>query len=160
MEWRVVSLTWWSDFLVKSIAAATTPWRCVLPHLSMFAWSIAANSKFMSYAGLQMCTSQYCSSSWNKTYGYQTLWQASHFLDWPHFFLAISFSTSLLAMAIAFEASELLKRSHGSGRSFWGLKYCHIDIVEQLKHSMNPLLSIKMASMQDRVSTVCTHTIL
>ena len=26
MEWRVVSLTWWSSFLVNNLAAAATPW--------------------------------------------------------------------------------------------------------------------------------------
>ena len=55
---------------------------------------------------------------------------------WPRFFfLAISFSTSLLAMAMTFEDKELHKGPLGSGRPSRGLKYRHIDIVEQPKHS-------------------------
>ena len=49
---------------------------------------------------------------------------------WPRFFLAISFSTSLLAIAMAFEAKELHKGPLGSGRPSRGLKYCRIDIVK------------------------------
>ena len=41
----------------------------------------------------------------------------------------------------------------GSVRPSRGLKYSNINIVEQLKH----LLLIKMASMQDRVTTVYTY---
>ena len=51
-------------------------------------------------------------------------------------YIAISFSTSLLAIAMAFEAKELHKGPLGSGRPSRGLKYC------RQKH----LLSIKMAT--------------
>ena len=93
----------------------------------------------------------------------KNLWLISHLLYWSRFFfffLAISFSTSLLAMAIAFEATELHKGPLGSGRLSRGLKYWRIDIVEQLKHLLS--IKCKMASehADNRIYVYYQYTIV
>ena len=47
----------------------------------------------------------------------------------------------------------------GSGRPSRGLKYCLIDITETLTDSLACSRSIKIASVQDRVTTVYTYSL-
>ena len=47
----------------------------------------------------------------------------------------------------------------GSGRPSRGLKYCLIDISETLADSLACSRSIKIASVQDRVTTVHTYSL-
>ena len=55
--------------------------------------------------------------------------------------------------------ANFLTLYHGSSRPSRGLKYCLINIAETLADSLACSRSIKIASVQDRVTTVYTYSL-